>query len=191
MRMNRLLQALLIVSTLLACWLGMQDVHELGHILAAWTVGATVEQVVLHPLTISRTDVASNPSPLIVVWGGPLFGITLPALAWLAAERLTLPGAFLVRFFAGFCLIANGAYIGAGSFQGIGDAGQMLRQGSPLWLLMLFGVVTVPAGLWLWNGQGKHFGLGPTRSAVDRRLAVAMLGVCLALIVFGVLVDGQ
>jgi hypothetical protein len=68
----------------------------------------------------------------------------------------------LLRFFAGFCLIANGAYIAAGSFQSIGDAGDLLHHGTPIWMLWLFGIVTIPAGLLMWNGLGKHFGLGGT-----------------------------
>src|SRR5687768_3019083 len=145
----------------------MKQVHELGHVLAAVATGGEVERVVLHPLTISRTDLAANPRPLIVVWAGPLLGALLPLVAWSVALAVRLRVAFLLRFFAGFCLIANGAYIGAGSFGGIGDCGEMLRHGSPIWLLWLFGLVTVPAGLALWNGQGKHFGIGAPDLRID------------------------
>ena len=56
--------------------------------------------------------------------------------------------AYLLQFFAGFCLIANGAYIGIGSFGKIGDAGdKLLRHGSPIWSLWLFGAVCFPFGL--------------------------------------------
>ena len=48
----------------------MEAVHELGHVLAAWATGGLVTDVVLHPLTISRTDVRPNPRPLAVAWGG-------------------------------------------------------------------------------------------------------------------------
>ena len=54
--MKRLHQILLIVSAVLASWLGMQAVHEAGHVLGACMTGGRVSQVVLHPLTISRTD---------------------------------------------------------------------------------------------------------------------------------------
>src|SRR5262245_57967645 len=109
-------QAVLIVSTLLGSWLGMQAVHELGHVAGAWVTGGRVERVVLHPLTISRTDLADNPRPLFVVWAGPVVGVVLPVLLWLLAGVARLPGAFVLRFFAGFCLLANGLYIGVGSF---------------------------------------------------------------------------
>ncbi|MGH7128032.1 MAG: M50 family metallopeptidase, partial [Planctomycetaceae bacterium] len=143
---DRVHQAVLIASLLPLSWLGMMAVHEFGHVLGAWATGGTVTEVVLHPLAISRTDVRPNPRPLIVVWAGPLIGTLLPAAALAAAVLVRLPGAFLLRFFAGFCLIANGAYIGVGSLSGTGDAGVMLRHGSPPWALWLFGLAAVAAG---------------------------------------------
>jgi hypothetical protein len=107
------------------------------------------------------------------------------------AVAVRLPGAFLLRFFAGFCMIANGAYIGAGSFDRLGDAGTMLRHGSPPWLLWAFGFVTVPAGLWTWHRQGPHFGLGRARGEVSRGAAYASLGAFVALLVLGLAVGGE
>jgi hypothetical protein len=169
----------------------MQSVHELGHVLGAWATGGRVKQVVLDPLTISRTDYAYNPAPLTTVWAGPLFGVVAPVAAWSLAALWSCRGAFLLRFFAGFCLIANGAYIAGGATWGIGDCGEMLRHGSPVWLLWLFGLVTVPAGLWLWHGQGKHFGLGVSRGKVDRAVTYWCLAICLALICLGFAVGGR
>ncbi|HKA07166.1 MAG TPA: hypothetical protein VKD71_07900, partial [Gemmataceae bacterium] len=153
-------QPILIASTILGSWLGMQAIHEAGHVLGARLTGGRVERVVLHPLTISRTDLAENPQPLFVAWAGPVFGATVPILVWAAASLLHVPGAFVLRFLAGFCLLANGLYIGVGSFDGIGDCGDLLRHGSPTWHLWLFGALTAPTGLWLWHRQGLHFGLG-------------------------------
>ena len=65
---------LLGLSTVLLSWLWMMAVHEFGHVLHAWLSGGTVAKGVLHPLTISRTDVAPDPQPLFVVWGGPIWG---------------------------------------------------------------------------------------------------------------------
>jgi hypothetical protein len=45
---------------------------------------------------------------------------------------------YLPRFFAGFCLIANGIYLGVGSFSGVGDAGDLLRYGAPRGTLIAF-----------------------------------------------------
>jgi hypothetical protein len=144
-------QAILVVSTVLDSWLGMQAGHELGHVLAAMLTGGEISTVVLHPLTISRTELISNPHPLVVVWSGPLVGVLLPLILWGLLAVTRSPAAFVARFFAGFCLIANGAYVGAGSFVGAGDCREMLQHGSPVWILRLFGAVTVPVGFWLWS----------------------------------------
>jgi hypothetical protein len=188
---KRLRQGVLIGSTVLGSWLGMQAVHESGHVLGAWLTGGRVARVVLHPLTISRTDLADNPRPLLVVWAGPAFGVLLPLAVWGAAAGWRLPGAFVLRFFAGFCLVANGSYIAGGSFDGIGDCGEMLRHGSSLWQLWLFGAVTVPAGLWLWHRQGPHFGLGASGGRVSAAVAWASFAVCLALLALGFAVGGE
>ncbi len=177
--MNRLYQVILIGSTVLASWLGMQAVHEAGHVIGAWLTGGRVEKVVLYPLTISRTDLAANPNPLVVVWSGPMFGVILPLVAWIAVAATRIPSAFVLRFFAGFCLVANGAYIAFGTFDSIGDCGEMQRHGAANWQLWLFGAVTIPAGLWLWHRQGRHFGVGKANGAVNHRVALTMLAVCL------------
>lgn len=169
--MTRLHQALLIATFLPLCWLAMQAVHELGHVVGAKVTGGKVERVVLHPLTISRTDVSPNPSPLKVVWAGPLIGAVLPLVLLSLMKAGGFKWFYLLQFFAGFCLIANGAYIGAGSFARIGDAGDLLRHGSPIWLLWIFGAATFPLGLYLWSGLGQHFGLGAAAGKVDHRAA--------------------
>ena len=66
-------------------------------------------------------------------------------------------------------LIANGLYLGVGSFYRIGDAGDLLRHGAAAWQLWLFGAASVPLGLWLWNGTGPTFGFGFARGHVSRR----------------------
>ena len=189
--MSRLHQAVLIGSTVLGSWLGMQAVHEAGHVLGAWLTGGRVARVVLHPLTISRTDLADNPRPLVVVWAGPLVGVAFPVVLWAGAAAARLPGAFVLRFFAGFCLLANGLYIGVGSFDGVGDCGEMLRHGSALWHLWLFGAATAPIGLWLWHGQGPHFGLGPAGGRVEHGVAWGSLIVCAGLLALGFAVGGE
>jgi hypothetical protein len=139
----------------------MQAVHELGHVLAAWLTGGTVQRVVLHPLEISRTDVAPNPHPLLVAWAGPLVGVGLPLIATVLSRAAFPPWSRHVNFFAGFCLIANGAYIGVGSIEGIGDAGDLLRHGSPRWLLAMFGIMCVAGGLWIWHCLTKRQNSSP------------------------------
>ena len=189
--MNRLPQIVLILSTVVGSWLGMQAIHESGHVLGAWLTGGRVERVVLHPLTISRTDLTLNPNPLVVVWGGPVFGVAMPLLLWAVAAAARLPGTFVLRFLAGFCLLANGLYIAVGSFDRVGDCGEMLRHGSAMWQLWLFGVLTVPVGLSLWHSQGRHFGLGPAKGKVSRSVAYASLAACVGLFVLGLIVGGE
>jgi hypothetical protein len=187
----RLNRAILIVSVLLGSWLGMQAVHEFGHVLGAWSTGGRVARVVLNPLTISRTDVDPNPRPLLVVWAGPIFGALSPLMLWAVAIGLRLSGAFVLRFFAGFCLIANGTYIAGGSFGHIGDCGVMLRSGSAIWQLWLFGAATVPAGFWLWHRQAQNFGLGPAQRRVSAGVAYSSLIACLALLTLACVVGGK
>ena len=169
--MRRMPQVVLIVTTLASAWLLMQAVHELGHVLAGWLTGGDVLRVVLHPLTISRTDLGTNPSPLIVCWAGPLVGVLAPLVVWSVAQWRHLVCAFWLKFFAGFCLIANGAYLTVGAREGIGDAGDLLKHGSPAWTLYLFGAVTIPLGFWLWNGLGPRFGLGANGDPITWRAA--------------------
>jgi hypothetical protein len=183
---DRIHQVLLIASVFLGSWLGMQAIHELGHVLGAVGTGGQITRVVLHPMTISRTDFSVNPHPLAVAWAGPIAGVLLPLSFLGIATGLRIPGAFVFRFFAGFCLIANGAYLAAGSINRVGDAGELLRHGSPLILHWLFGLMAVPAGLLLWHQQGHHFGLGAAGGQVQTRVAYASLVVCLLLAGLGV-----
>ena len=150
-------------------------VHECGHVLGAWVTEGTVTRVVVHPLAISRTDVSPNPHPRIVVWAGPVCGVLIPVLLWLLFVLVHIPGEAYLRFFAGFCLLANGGYIGLGSFERIGDAGDMINHGSPVWCLYLFGMLCMPIGLFLWHGLGPSFGLGTAQGKVDHRAAYLSL----------------
>ncbi len=141
------------------CWYGMQAVHELGHAITAVLTGGRVERIVLPIAGFSRTDLAENPRPLLTAWAGPIAGGAVPLLAfallrviprglrlWLIAE--------VTRSFAGFCLIANGAYIGLGWIDRIGDAGDLLRLGAPVWSLCLVGAFFIAGGLLLWHRGG-------------------------------------
>jgi hypothetical protein len=177
-----------ITATLLASWLGMQAIHEAGHILVAKLTGGRVANVVLHPLTVSRTDLAENPRPVIVCWAGPIFGVTGPLVVWLIASRSRLRGAFVLRFFAGFCLVANGIYIGLGWLLTATDAADLIGLGEPHWRLWLFGAVTAPAGLALWNGQGGHFGLGLNPRPVDRAVFASTCAAFAGLVLLGMFV---
>jgi hypothetical protein len=91
--------------------------------------------------------------------------------------------------------LANGLYIGLGSLEGVGDAGDLLQHGSPVWTLWLFGLATAPAGLALWNGLGPKFGLGrPGRGRASPRREPTPIDrpvtyVCMALVAATALVQ--
>jgi hypothetical protein len=189
--MKRVEQVVLIVTFLSFCWLGFQAVHELGHVAGARLTGGRVTKVVLHPSTISRTDVEPNPHPLLVVWAGPLVGTFLPLLAFLVGAWLRAPGIYLLRFFAGSCLIANGCYIGLGCLERAGDAGVMLAFGSERWTCILFGLAAAPLGLYLWHRQGEHFGLGQSGGKVDRSAVMVSAALLLAVVSLELVLDSR
>jgi hypothetical protein len=176
---------ILTLNAIGASWLGMMIVHESGHVLAAWLSGGRVTHIVLHPLAFSRTDVSPNPRPLFVVWGGPILGAALPVIAWLIARAFHLRLAFLLRFFAGFCLIANGAYLASVALMPAGDTADLLRLGTPLWAVVVPGVAAFVAGLAMWNRLGSHFGFGG--QSVDRA-AILVSSVALIVLVIGMLI---
>lgn len=169
----------------------MQAVHEAGHVLGVWASGGRTVRVVWHPATISRTDFADCPHPAVAVWAGPIVGVLGPLAAWGTAVAAGLRQAYLLRLFAGFCLLANGAYLAGGSFAGIGDCGELLNLGVPHGALLAFGALTIPAGLFLWHGQGPHFGLGPPVDGLPPRVssldAALSAGLCLLLLAVGFL----
>jgi len=169
---KRARQVVLIGSCVYLSWLGMMIVHEFGHVLIAWHTGGTVNHVLLHPFKVSQTDVWPNPHPLLEVWAGPVVGSLLPLIMLLIARVCRIPGLYLLRFFAGFCLVANGIYIGEGAFYRIADAGELLEYGASRWHLIVFGLLTVPAGLYLWHGLGPKFGLGTAHGEVNRTAAL-------------------
>jgi hypothetical protein len=143
-------------------------------VLNARLGGGTVTKVVLGPLVISRTDVNPNPHPLVEIWGGPVWGCLIPLIVWSTARRRRASWTYLAAFFAGFCLIANGCYLGIGVFDRVGDAGDLLNHGVPTWPLILFGVLTIVPGFRLWHGLGPHFGFGSSGGTVNETHAVFM-----------------
>ncbi len=143
------------LAALPGCWYGMMAVHETGHVVGALATCGRIERVVLPLLSFSRTDVAPNPHPLLVAWAGPLIGALVPGGAWIAVRRppsLRL----LLGLWAGFCLVSNGAYIGAGAAGRVGDAGDLLAHGAPAWTLYAFGIVAGAFGLWVWHRAFEH-----------------------------------
>lgn len=168
-------------------WFWMQGIHELGHVVAGLATAARIERVVLHPLTISRTDVAGGRHPAAVVWAGPVVGSLLPvALAGcLTLLRLRIAG--WCWFFGGFCLIANGAYLATAMAVPAGDAADLLRQGVPGPILGAVGSVGFAAGLWVWHRLGPGVGVDRFRRSGtwgDVACLFGLLALTLALELF-------
>ena len=159
----------------------MQAVHEFGHVIGAWATGAKITKVALHPCIISRTDLGYNIQPLVVVWAGPIIGSILPLLAFLVAKACRSRGVYLFRFFAGFCLIANGVYIAFAPAEGGADTAVMMLHGSPRWVMVLFGLLTAPLGLYLWHRQGIYFGLGEANGKVSRQAVIVSASLLVAI----------
>jgi hypothetical protein len=153
-------QIVLVVSIGWISWLTMMLVHESGHVLGALCTGGTVRRVVWQPAIISRTDVLPNPHPLVEVWAGPLFGSLFPLAVAAIAFAARLPVSYLFWIVAGFCLIANGAYIGIGVIQPVGDANEMLEHGMASWPMAVFGLITLIVGLWIWHRVSPRLGFG-------------------------------
>lgn len=166
----------------------MMAVHELGHVLGALFTNGSVTKVVLHPLSISRTDVLPNPHPAVVVWLGPIVGAVLPLLiSYLPLGDPTIER--LSRFFAGFCLVANGAYIAVGSFDGVGDCGEMLRTGTPMWLMLAFGGIAIPVGFYVWHRMGSASDFFSDPSLVTKKMLATTIAVLAVVVVLELLLS--
>ena len=181
---DRFWQVVLIVATLAFCWLAMMIVHEAGHVLHALGAGGGIRKVVLCPWALSRTDVSPNPAPCWIAWGGAVWGVGIPIAIWLAVRRAVPLYEYLAAFFAGFCCVANGAYMGAGALVGAGDAADLASHGAARWPLYVYGIAAVAAGLRFWHGLGPHFGLGASRGRVNRRAACLMVGAAAAIVLW-------
>jgi hypothetical protein len=184
-------QFVMVVGLLGVSWPLMMLVHESGHMTAAWVTGGRVQRLIWYPLCFSRTDVMPNPSPLVVVWAGPVVGAVVPAVvaALGAAGRLSI--SYILSFFAGFCLLANGAYIGVGTFERVGDARDMLRLGASPVSMVLFGLFATMLGVWLLNRVSPQLGFGRNPKPIRKDHAFALLGLAAAICVIGFLLGNR
>jgi hypothetical protein len=156
MAAGRLMRVLLVPVAVYAGWLAMMIVHEGGHVLHAAVSGGVVERVDVPLLGFSQTHFTSNPRPHFVAWGGPVWGCVIPLLLLGVLTRAPRRLRHAAQLFAGFCLIANGAYLGVGWTSNVGDAGDLRSHGTPPWVMITFGVITASAGLFLWHLLGTE-----------------------------------
>lgn len=183
----------LIVSWPLFCWYAMQLLHEAGHVFAAWGLGIEIVQFHFGLLTVSHTmlDETGQSSGVLLAatWAGPIAGMLSPLALWGIAVAFRFRETFLPRFLAGFCLVANGCYLLFGPADGFADTAVLLAHGATRRQLVAAGLIGVIGGFILWNGQGKHFGIGKTPLAVSRR-SMCVAVICLvAIMVFALWLD--
>lgn len=183
---------ILIGLTLIASWYGMMLVHELGHVLAARGTGSAVAAVRVPWVGFSQTEMVRYAEPAwVVVAAGPAAGVVLPVLAWLAVRRVGRGRACepLARFFAGFCLVANGGYMASALVNAAGDAADLAALGVSRWAIAVPGVIAAGLGLAVWNGLGRSFGLGggDVRRGMTLAAGIAAAGVLGVVAVIGVL----
>lgn len=179
---RRGVQVTFLFSFLALCWLAFLAIHEFGHVVAAWITGGTVSYVVLHPLRLSMTVLDVNPHPACVGWGGPLLGVMIPFVCYAVALLLRWNQSYLLRFFCGFCCVGNGSYLLVDAFAQSGDGATLVHAGTSRWMLVLFGLVVTPVGFALWNGQSRHFGLGPRARSIEPREAAIALVLLVAVV---------
>lgn len=130
----------------------MMIVHEAGHCLGALLTGGTIQELRIPLIGFSSTHVTDSRSPLLVVWLGPIVGALLPLLLLLI--RRPPRSRHIATFVAGFCLIANGLYIGVGVFDRVGDCVDLLHHGAHPWQLILFGIIATLSGFAIWHMLG-------------------------------------
>ncbi len=186
-----LMQFIMISSLCLFSWLAMMLVHEVGHVLGAILTGGQVHEVAWHPTVFSHTDVHPNPSPKLVVWAGPVVGVVIPLLILLIHRWIDKATMYLAVFFAGFCLLANGLYIGIGWVDQIGDTAVMQQHGTPVSVMITFGLLCTPAGLYLWHRVSCKVGLAKTSQCTIHRKHAWIMATLASLITIIALVFGN
>ncbi len=166
---------------IVAVWFGILFTHEAGHVLHALVSGGQVERVTVPVWGFSRTDLGSNPRPVFVAWGGFVWGVGFPILIAGLVGRC-LPGiAAALRGFAAAALIGNGVY----ACGGVGDVEDIVRAGGWRWPLVVYGLCSLAAGVYLLRRVGgtlRSVWELPGRSVVGVvAVAAALVGVAIAL----------
>jgi hypothetical protein len=151
------------MALLAASRYGMLAFHELGHIIHAWLMGGEGIRITFPLVGFSRTDLARNPHPLVVAAGGVVWGPVLPCVLWASAGSIGWKYTPILRFFAGFCLLANGGYLLSAAFEPAGDIEDMIRDGAAPGILIACGLAAMTAGLLAWHR------LRPSLLALARR----------------------
>lgn len=138
--------SVVLVAAIAWAWLAMLLTHELGHIVAVPLTGGELTYVNVYPGQIPSTLAGANPRPGVVLWAGFFSGWLIPQ-----GVALLLRGGILrhaARCWAGFCWVANGAYLAFGGLERFADTAQLIRLGWSAWLLVPAGVAAAVLGYW-------------------------------------------
>jgi hypothetical protein len=130
--------------------------HELGHVIAYWTTGGTVEYIIIHPLSWSHCIPGSvSEYPNFTIWGGVVFGtiigLMLVALVW----RWRGPYVMLSFMTGVVACLHNGFYLIFSCLaESRGDAMSLIYGGTSKAVviaagLLIFGIGLILAGMCL------------------------------------------
>jgi len=123
-------------------WCVMVVSHETGHIIGGNCGGGTMIDADIRPWHLPYSIFDPDPHPLITLWSGLLLGVTFPLLLAIVGRRHEL------WFVAGFCMLANGLYIGTGWVAGDRylDTTRLLDHGCSPILIALYCLLTIGFG---------------------------------------------
>ncbi|MCA9240175.1 MAG: M50 family metallopeptidase [Planctomycetales bacterium] len=136
--------ALCLVALAIWFWVSMLLTHEIGHVVAAVVTGEKITYVNIYPGQMPTTLVAGSPSAAIL-WAGVLSGWLTPSLIALGLSQVQRFRT-LLWCWVGFCWAAGGLYLALGGIETLTDTSQLVRIGTPLWLLIAVGSGATIAG---------------------------------------------
>ena len=127
---------------LLASWVTMTQLHELGHIVAGQCCGGTLVSFDLTPWHLPYSLFEPDPFPLVTLWSGPVLGSGAPLAVALVVKRPWM------WFIAHFCLLANGSYLTIAWITGDShlDTTKLLEHGAHPICIGLFCGITIGIG---------------------------------------------
>lgn len=127
---------------LVISWCVMTTTHECGHLVGGWLSGATLTKYDLCPWHLPYSMHQPDPHPLVTLWSGPILGVFAPLIVFFLRPNPFLKGV------AGFSLLANGVYLGAGllSNDSFLDTTRLIREGAWQGTIILYSLLCSVSG---------------------------------------------
>lgn len=174
----------LLKSTLLLLWSfvfgcnASTVLHELGHAIAYWTTGGTVEGIIIHPFSWSYCIPGSiSDYPSFTTWGGVVFGTLMGLLLVMAVWRWRGPYVILVIMTGVVSCIHNGGYLIYDCLTtSDGDATILISYGTSKLLIIAVGLFMMGIGVILAGICPALIGIGPN-DGVKLRILVFSGGI--------------